>query len=131
MTELNRQGAITKYEREFLTIALDNSACFLMLMTTLVQFRHLQGVRCEKTFWSYRGAAMSELKTQLSSANSLTDQLICTISMLAYIDVSMPSVSQAEFLHSRIMHMRTDKCALASSDVQSSTARPPKYILPR
>jgi len=92
MTELNSQGAINRYEREFLTIALDDSACFLMLMTTLVQFRHLQGVPCEKEFWSYRGAAMSALQAQVATATSLTDQMICTISMLAYIDVSPPRI---------------------------------------
>ncbi|KAK5049008.1 hypothetical protein LTR84_005430 [Exophiala bonariae] len=86
MTELNTQGAINKYEREFLNIALNNSACFLMLMTTLVQFRQSQGVSCDKQFWSYRGAAISALNAQLSDAGSSMDQLICTISMLAYID---------------------------------------------
>lgn len=102
MTELNSQGAINKHEREFLSIALDNSACFLMLMTTLVQFRHMQGICCEKTFWSYRGAAMSALKTQLSSSSTMNDEMICTISMLAYIDVSRPLPLRADFLHPRI-----------------------------
>jgi hypothetical protein len=104
MTELNSQGAINKHEREFLSIALENSACFLMLMTTLVQFRHQQGGRYEKAFWSYRGAAMSALKTQLSSASSMNDQMICTISMLAYIDVSHLLSLRADFLHPRSMH---------------------------
>lgn len=88
MTELNTQGAINKYEREFLNIALGNSACFLMLMTTLVQFQQSQGVSCDRQFWAYRGAAMAALNTQLSDGSSSMDQLICTISMLAYIDVS-------------------------------------------
>lgn len=89
MNEVSNQGHLKTLDGGFLSLALGNAACFLMLMTALVQTQHLQGARGEPSFWNYPGTAMTALKDHLLNNPNITEEIIYAVSMLTYIDVSL------------------------------------------
>jgi hypothetical protein len=85
---LNNKTISRNSNRDFVSVALGDAGCFSMLMTILVQNQSVQGRPTGRMFWHFRGAAIAALNTGLvKDAGSITDETVCTVGMLAYVEV--------------------------------------------
>ena len=74
--------------RDFIQVALGNAACFHVLMATVLQVQRFQGRPGGPCFWYHRGGAIAALNNDLSHRNlHITDEMIYTTGMLAFLDV--------------------------------------------
>jgi hypothetical protein len=90
LSDLNNKDIARNSERDFAIVALRDTPSFLMLLTTMIQIQFYQGGLNADRFWHYRSTAISKLNDCLSdTSDNITDEMIFTVGMLAYVDVSV------------------------------------------
>ena len=90
MNEVRSSAVATDPERDSVLLALADPAYFHITMAITAQLWHTRVPQVDLyKYWYHRGKAIETLNRSFSlSTNCVTDAMICTVAMLAYIDVS-------------------------------------------